>query len=262
MAATVRRLDDGSLALVVTGGDAHLLDDAARSGGTLLVTLADPASDRARTELARGLSVLAGGPVGDAYASLLLAGTLAARSPDADPHLALTAILAAADAAWSAGDRPACLTALEAARTALDGADDGREPLYDHLIGLRALLQERPADAVAPCAASSSTVAARTSPRPWVGPRSRRCCSATSRPPAATERPRWPRREPKAAGTAPPRSSNTWPTPSFARAGTPRPAPTRSRACERHCGPSTPTPPLTTARSWPSPPRSKATPRR
>lgn len=149
VAATVRRLDDGSLALVVTGGDAHLLDDAARSGGTFLVTLADPASDRARTELARGLSVLAGGPVGDAYASLLLAGTLAARAPDADPHLALTAILAAADAAWAAGDRPACLEAIEAARTALD-ADGGREPLYDHLIGLRALLQERPADAAAP----------------------------------------------------------------------------------------------------------------
>lgn len=150
VAATVRRLDDGSLALVVTGGDARLLDDAARSGGPLLVRVAGSAPDRARTELARGLSVLADGPVGDAYASLLLAGTLAARSTDADPRPALTAILAAADAAWSAGDRPACLEAVETARTALDGADGDREPLYDHLIGLRALLQERPADAAAP----------------------------------------------------------------------------------------------------------------
>ena len=150
VSATVRKLEDGSLALVVTAGDADLLEAAAR-GRPLLVRV-EPGTDtsRARTELARGLRAFADGPVSDAYASLILAATLAARGPAADPRLALTAILAAADAAWQAGDRAACLAALGAAETALDGTGRSRQPLYDHLIGLRALIEERPAEAAGP----------------------------------------------------------------------------------------------------------------
>ena len=147
-AAIVRRLDDGSLALVLTDTDAHLLDEAARSGGPLLVRVAAPVGIRAQTELARGLKTLGEGPVGDATASLLLAVSLCTRSGGTDPRLALTAALAAADAAWAAGDRPACLTALGAARLVLTGRPAGCEQLRDHLLGLRALIEQRPADAV------------------------------------------------------------------------------------------------------------------
>ncbi|WP_460545455.1 LuxR C-terminal-related transcriptional regulator [Glycomyces halotolerans] len=154
LAATVRRLDDGSIALVLTGADAHLLDEAACSGEQVVVHVAAGASSnaaRAHAELARGLAALADGPVIDAHASLMLAGSLAARSPGADPRLSLTARLAAAEAAWAAGDGPSCLDALESARSAMDApARSACGPLYDHLLGLRALLEQRPAEAVAP----------------------------------------------------------------------------------------------------------------
>ncbi|HEU5128527.1 MAG TPA: helix-turn-helix transcriptional regulator [Glycomyces sp.] len=148
--ATARLLDDGSLALVLTEADAHLLEAALASGGPLLVQVAAEARpDSARAELARGLRALGDGPVSDAHASLQLATALATR-PAADRRLALTAILAAADAAWAAGDRPACLSALDAARSALAGRPDDCAPLNDHLLGLRALIEQRPADAAAP----------------------------------------------------------------------------------------------------------------
>ncbi|MZD53095.1 hypothetical protein GTX07_04490, partial [Streptomyces sp. SID5606] len=70
---------------------------------------AAPAAVRGRAELVRGLTELGDGPVGDAHQTLLLAASLLA--PDA-PAAAETAALAAADAAWAAGDLRTCLDAL------------------------------------------------------------------------------------------------------------------------------------------------------
>ncbi|MEU3897408.1 helix-turn-helix transcriptional regulator [Streptomyces sp. NPDC045251] len=70
---------------------------------------AAPAAVRGRAELVRGLAELRDGPVGDAHQSLLLAASLLA---DAAPADAATAALAAADAAWAAGDLPSCLSTL------------------------------------------------------------------------------------------------------------------------------------------------------
>ncbi|MFC8867525.1 LuxR C-terminal-related transcriptional regulator [Streptomyces sp. NPDC057148] len=70
---------------------------------------AAPAAVRGRAELVRGLAALRDGPVGDAHQSLLLAATLLAEDAPAD---AATAALAAADAAWAAGDLPSCLATL------------------------------------------------------------------------------------------------------------------------------------------------------
>lgn len=68
-----------------------------------------PASVRGGAELLRGSVLLIDGPVADAHASLLLAATLLAAT---DRTAADTAALAAAEAAWSAGDPTACLHAL------------------------------------------------------------------------------------------------------------------------------------------------------
>ncbi|WP_328660797.1 helix-turn-helix transcriptional regulator [Streptomyces sp. NBC_00334] len=113
---------------------------------------AAPAAVRGRAELVRGLTELGDGPVGDAHQSLLLAASLLAKDAPAD---AATAALAAADAAWAAGDLPACLATLapEPPRRA-DPAAHGRaahrcsEPpaasaVRDHRVGMRALLQGR-----------------------------------------------------------------------------------------------------------------------
>ncbi|MFD7062066.1 LuxR C-terminal-related transcriptional regulator [Streptomyces sp. NPDC059906] len=70
---------------------------------------AAPAAVRGRAELLRGVTELRDGPVGDAHQSLLLAASLLAAD---DPAEAATAALAAADAAWAAGDLPACLATL------------------------------------------------------------------------------------------------------------------------------------------------------
>ncbi|MEU4006915.1 helix-turn-helix transcriptional regulator [Streptomyces pseudogriseolus] len=70
-----------------------------------------PASVRGGAELVRGAVLLADGPVEDARESFLLAAGLL------PPPAAARATLAAADAAWSAGDPTACLSALAPART-------------------------------------------------------------------------------------------------------------------------------------------------
>lgn len=78
------------------------------------------AETRGHAELARGRRQLYDGPVGDARESLLLAASLlAADAPDG----AETARLFAADAAWAAGDVPACLATLDGADTAARASD-------------------------------------------------------------------------------------------------------------------------------------------
>lgn len=121
-----------------------------------------PAAVRGRAELVRGLVELRDGPVGDAHQSLLLAASLLAADAPAD---AATAAMAAADAAWAAGDLPACLATLAPASppgaTALDHGPPGpyeREESHerqgrtaphpvaavsDHRAGMRALLEGR-----------------------------------------------------------------------------------------------------------------------
>ncbi|WP_225625686.1 helix-turn-helix transcriptional regulator [Streptomyces werraensis] len=70
-----------------------------------------PASVRGGAELLRGAVLLADGPVEDARESFLLAADLL------PPPAAARASLGAADAAWSAGDPTACLSALAPTRT-------------------------------------------------------------------------------------------------------------------------------------------------
>jgi len=145
MPATMHRLADGTVALVLAEQPPH--------GRPFLVTLVeerDPhARDhaRARLELARGTTTLGSGPVPDALASLTLATALLG---DEAPLLALRAAVAAADAAWAAGDRAACAQALttaeqHAARAAGPAGDLGA--MTDYVSGMLALLEERPDDA-------------------------------------------------------------------------------------------------------------------
>ncbi|MFC5955165.1 LuxR C-terminal-related transcriptional regulator [Streptomyces pratens] len=68
-----------------------------------------PPPVRGRAELLRGRVLLADGPVDDARESFLLAAGLLA---EPEPAQADAAVLGAADAAWAAGDRQACLRAL------------------------------------------------------------------------------------------------------------------------------------------------------
>ncbi|MEV5322227.1 LuxR C-terminal-related transcriptional regulator [Streptomyces sp. NPDC052687] len=84
---------------------------------------------RGRAEMVRGLAQLLDGPVADARASLLSAASLL--GPVA-PAQAVSAALAAADAAWAGGDLPALREALCGA-----GGDD------DYRVGLAALLDGR-----------------------------------------------------------------------------------------------------------------------
>ncbi|MFE2332501.1 helix-turn-helix transcriptional regulator, partial [Streptomyces coelicoflavus] len=123
-----------------------------------------PAAVRGRAELVRGLVELRDGPVGDAHQSLLLAASLLAADAPAD---AATAAMAAADAAWAAGDLPACLATLGPAPPpgATAAAPDHGPPgpyereesherqgrtaphpvaaVSDHRAGMRALLEGR-----------------------------------------------------------------------------------------------------------------------
>ncbi|MET8898100.1 helix-turn-helix transcriptional regulator [Streptomyces albogriseolus] len=70
-----------------------------------------PTPVRGGAELLRGAILLADGPVEDARESFLLAADLL------PPHAAARATLSAADAAWSAGDPTACLSALAPTHT-------------------------------------------------------------------------------------------------------------------------------------------------
>ncbi|MFK0066963.1 LuxR C-terminal-related transcriptional regulator [Streptomyces sp. NPDC091046] len=114
-----------------------------------------PAVVRGRAELVRGVAELRDGPVGDAHQSLLLAASLLAVDAPAD---AAAAALAAADAAWAAGDLPACLATLapdpppRAGNPAhgSDGPAGTSAPashpaavVRDHRVGMRALLEGR-----------------------------------------------------------------------------------------------------------------------
>ncbi|MEW1994571.1 LuxR C-terminal-related transcriptional regulator [Streptomyces coelicoflavus] len=121
-----------------------------------------PAAVRGRAELVRGLVELRDGPVGDAHQSLLLAASLLAADAPAD---AATAAMAAADAAWAAGDLPACLATLAPASPPGAAAPDHGPPgpyereesherqgrtaphpvaaVSDHRAGMRALLEGR-----------------------------------------------------------------------------------------------------------------------
>ncbi|MFE0930921.1 LuxR C-terminal-related transcriptional regulator [Streptomyces mutabilis] len=108
---------------------------------------AAPAAVRGRAELARGMAELRDGPVGDAHQSLLLAASLLAADAPAD---AATATLAAAVAAWAAGDLPACLATLSPEPVGPPGPvgrpqAPGRcpDPVRDHRVGMRALLEGR-----------------------------------------------------------------------------------------------------------------------
>lgn len=94
--------------------------------------------ERGRAELARGREQLADGSVDDARETLLLAASLLAAQ---EPEQAEAARLAAADAAWAAGDVAACLKSLgePAAPSAVLG---------DYRAGMRALLERRPERAV------------------------------------------------------------------------------------------------------------------
>ncbi|MFF5437866.1 LuxR C-terminal-related transcriptional regulator [Streptomyces achromogenes] len=84
-----------------------------------------PAPVRARAELLRGTALRWDGPVDDARETLLLAAALSAPH---DPELSAEAALAAADAAWSAGDVAACLRALTQGRWWTGAHRAGRAP--------------------------------------------------------------------------------------------------------------------------------------
>ncbi|OQR63809.1 hypothetical protein B6E66_12125 [Streptomyces maremycinicus] len=71
-----------------------------------------PTALRGRVELVRGTTVLYDGAVDEARASLLLAARLLAES---SPRRSQAALLAAVDAAWTAGDPQGCLQALTTA---------------------------------------------------------------------------------------------------------------------------------------------------
>ena len=112
------------------GGRTHRarrLLDAARDSAV-------PRALRGRTELVRGTTLRHDGPVDEARASLLLAARLLAGPA---PRLAEAAALAAADAAWAAGDTEGCLHALGR------GGDEGASAAGpgDYGAGLRALLE-------------------------------------------------------------------------------------------------------------------------
>ncbi|WP_031049744.1 helix-turn-helix transcriptional regulator [Streptomyces sp. NRRL F-5650] len=96
-----------------------------------------PAAVRGRAELVRGLLELGDGPVGDAHESLLLAASLLAADAPAD---AARAALAAADAAWAAGDLSGCLATLAPGPFHRAAEAPG---VRDHGAGMRALLEGR-----------------------------------------------------------------------------------------------------------------------
>ncbi|MEU3664478.1 LuxR C-terminal-related transcriptional regulator [Streptomyces sp. NPDC032940] len=118
--------------------------DRARPLLTAVRGSAAPAVVRGRAELVRGLTELRDGPVGDAHQTLLLAADLLAAEA---PGQAEAAALAAADAAWAAGDLPACLATLGPA-PGPTGRSAGQpltppDLVRHHRAGMRALLEGR-----------------------------------------------------------------------------------------------------------------------
>jgi DNA-binding CsgD family transcriptional regulator len=118
--------------------------DRARPLLTTARGCAAPAVVRGRAELVRGLTELRDGPVGDAHQSLLLAASLLTAEA---PAQAAAAALAAADAAWAAGDLPSCLATLGPEPLLPDRRpgqpDPPPDPVRDHRVGMRALLEGR-----------------------------------------------------------------------------------------------------------------------
>ncbi|MFI5966437.1 LuxR C-terminal-related transcriptional regulator [Streptomyces asoensis] len=123
---------------------------------------AAPTALRGRAELIRGTAVLYDGAVDEAGASLLLAARLLTES---SPHTSGSALLAAVDAAWAAGDAQGCLHALTTAGTPRPAAHPptpapaqapdvrNRTALSRDLVyraGLRALLEGKFAQAAGP----------------------------------------------------------------------------------------------------------------
>ncbi|MEU9307569.1 LuxR C-terminal-related transcriptional regulator [Streptomyces sp. NPDC048256] len=94
---------------------------------------AAPTALRGRVELVRGTTVLYDGPVDEARASLLLAARLLTES---SPRQAQSALLAAVDAAWAAGDAQGCLHLLSTGADAPDAAPGRPHVLLDGENGL------------------------------------------------------------------------------------------------------------------------------
>ncbi|MEU9265136.1 helix-turn-helix transcriptional regulator [Streptomyces sp. NPDC048251] len=94
---------------------------------------AAPTALRGRVELVRGTTVLYDGPVDEARASLLLAARLLTES---SPRQAQSALLAAVDAAWAAGDAQGCLHLLSTGADAPDAASGRPHVLLDAENGL------------------------------------------------------------------------------------------------------------------------------
>lgn len=117
---------------------------------------------RGRAELARAAREVRDGPVGDACASFLLAAALLA--PD-DPHAAETAVLAAADAAWAAGDAATCLTVLRD-HPPLSGPGTAAAPLLDYRRGVRLVLETRFDRAAAPLRRVAHAIGPHDTPEP------------------------------------------------------------------------------------------------
>ncbi|MCF6525699.1 LuxR C-terminal-related transcriptional regulator [Streptomyces sp. JJ36] len=111
----------------------RLAADPARAGALLRGVPGPAAGDalRGRAALAHGLLELRNGPLADARELLRLAAALLAGH---DPVLALDALLAAAEAAWSAGDVAAHRATLAAAPA------HGAGPLEDYRAGMAAVM--------------------------------------------------------------------------------------------------------------------------
>ncbi|WP_344361918.1 LuxR family transcriptional regulator [Streptomyces gobitricini] len=116
-----------------------------RRAGELLAAAREGAAGhdavRGGAELVRGALALRDGPVGDAHEALLLAAALL---DPYDPQGARGARFGAMEAAWAAGDLPACLTALDQGTASRDPDDD------DFRAGMQAALSIRFGDARGP----------------------------------------------------------------------------------------------------------------
>ncbi|MFD8228986.1 hypothetical protein ACFV16_33160, partial [Streptomyces massasporeus] len=141
-------------------GDSSRVRTAPRTGSRNGRDAARPAAvDRGRAELERGRRQLFDGPVGDARETLLLAASLLAADA---PETAEAAHLAAADAAWAAGDVVACLTTL-------DGTDVSG-PAEDHAAVTFIAVEGGASTAVGGGASATGEDGAASKPRGTEGP--------------------------------------------------------------------------------------------